>query len=257
MSGPRQLPVESVGRVDIYAPPASGKKPYFRLKWVEPSGTPGDTSGGTSIEEARATQLAVRLARAASAFSVTLLPQLIEDYLAAGRSPYTGQSWQKAYKNQTKNQLLRCVRGFENYCAMDVTRELLDRMRAQAGTDQMVKQNTTALRGLLQWGSRHPSKYFTPQQAELLPERCVHPIPTMATGATMPKRKTRTRAVGQHEDYIQDSDAPDAEQVTQLSSNLSNWFPAWGQLAVEMAANLGFRWGEQFQLAVPDVHLEG
>jgi hypothetical protein len=84
---------------------------------------------------------------------------------------------------------------------MDVTRELLDSMRAQAGTDRMVRQNTTALRGLLQWGYRHP-EFFTPLQAELLPQRCVHPIPTQATGQAMPQRTTRTRAVGQHEDFI-------------------------------------------------------
>ena len=35
---------------------------------------------------------------------------------------------------------------------MDVTRELLDQMRAQAGTPQMVRINTTALRAFLLWG---------------------------------------------------------------------------------------------------------
>lgn len=253
----RNAPIEHVGAVAIYAP--VGPKPYFRLRWIEVDGSTDSTSAGKILDGARwkAQEIAERLERAASPFAMASLLQLIEDFIAAGRSSYSGELWKRGYKKQTQNQLMRSVKGHENHRAMDIDRELLDSMRAQAGTDRMVRQNTTALRGLLRWGYRHPERYFTPSQAELLPPACVNPIPTKATVQTMPKRKTRTRAVGQHDDFIQESDAPNAEQVSDLATCLACYFPTWGALAVELAANLGFRWGEQFQLTVPDVHLDG
>ncbi|MCW2824127.1 MAG: hypothetical protein JWQ91_1044 [Aeromicrobium sp.] len=54
-----------------------------------------------------------RLERSASPQAITPLVQLIEDYLAVGRSPYTGQTWAAGHHKQTRRQLLRCVKGYE------------------------------------------------------------------------------------------------------------------------------------------------
>lgn len=75
--------------------------------------------------------------------------------------------------------------------AMDVTRELCDRMRAQAGTDTMVKHNTTALRALLLWGQQHG--YFTTVQAELLPRGCSMPAPRLESSTVLRRPDARAR----------------------------------------------------------------
>lgn len=73
----------------------------------------------------------------------------------------------------------------------------------------------------------------------------------------MPPRRMRARAVGEHEDFIREEDAANAEQVCVLGDELGKHFTSWGKLSVEIAANVGLRWGEQFQLTTPDVHLDG
>jgi hypothetical protein len=155
-------PIETVGVVDIYAP-TSG--PYYRLKWHEPDGTPGDTSGGRTLDGARlkAVEIDTRVGSAAGPFAVTRLDVL---------------------------------RGQESDRAMDVDRPLCDKMRARGGTRNMVKQNTSVLRAFLRWGHRHENKYFIAEQAELLLDGISMPSPSIK-GTAMPKRRKRVRAVGE------------------------------------------------------------
>jgi hypothetical protein len=256
MSGAGSPPLEWVGLVAISAPTASCV--YYRLKWLEPDGRPGDTTGGRSVETARAkaAEIDARLARAAGPAAVAELGELAKKFLAEGRSPYTGRPWQRSYRNQIEDNLRRALRGHEQRRAMDVDRPLCDRMRAQAGTATMVRRNTTALRAFLLWGYRHQDSYFTAAQAELLPEGVVMPNPSIL-GTAMPPRAARARRVGEHPVYVREEDAPSAEQVVRLGEELAVAFPSWGRLAPELAANAGPRWGEQFQLTAVDVHPSG
>lgn len=233
MSGAPKPPIDWVGHVAIYAP---GSKGYYRLKWDEPDGRPGDTSGGRTLETARfeAAEIDARVSMAAGAFAVSPLEDLVTEYLAEATSPYSGEPWQRSYRNQVEDNLTRTIRRHERYRAMDVDRALCDTMRAQGGTRRMVIQNTTALRGFLLWGYRHRNQYFTAAQAELLPHGVVMPNPNIL-GTAMPKRRRRARAVGEHPDYVRKEDAPSRSQVIAL----------------------GPRWGEQFQLTVHDAHLHG
>ncbi|AXT84671.1 hypothetical protein C6I20_05340 [Aeromicrobium sp. A1-2] len=252
----RNAPIQTVGLVAIYAPSAKG---YYRLKWIEPDGSRGDTTAGRSIEEARAkaTELAVRLSRAASPFAVVTLQDIVEEFLTEGRSPYRKRrTWQKAQKNQIRRSLARSIAGDEHLQAMDITRSVLDRMRARGGTDNMVRANTTALRGLLYWGYQSPKRYFSPEQAELLPRAGVRPAPSKPS-RIRPLRETSVHRSGDGLDYISNEDAPSADLAVGLGNRLHRCFPAWGRLSVEFAANVGARWGEQFQLDVHDIHLDG
>lgn len=255
MSAARTSPVEYVGQVAIYAPTSKG---YYRLKWLEPDGRPGDTSGSKNLEVARwkASEINARLAMASGAFAVTRLEHLVTEYVAEGTSPYTGERWQRSYVKQLEDNLTRTIRLHEHFRAMDVDRALCDTMRAQGGTRRMVIRNTTALRGFLLWGYRHRNQYFTAAQAELLPQRVVMPNPTIL-GTAMPKRRRRARAAGEHPNYVREEDAPSRSRVVALRRELAHFYPLWGELAPELAANSGPRWGEQFQLTAHDVHVHG
>jgi integrase len=255
----RKEPVERVGGVAIYQPTLS--KPYFRLKWTEPDGSSGDTSGGTVLDLAilKATDVDARVCGAAGPAGVATVQEVVEAFLASGISPYKSKApYKRTNLSQLRNKLNRSVRGHEQLRAMDVTREVLDIMRAQAGTDKTVSENTTALRALLYWG--HQNKYFSAHQADLLPRGCVMPAPTRARKRTRidnaPDHR-RTRQNGQHEDFVGDEDAPARDQVRHLGAQLQRRFPLWGALAPEFAAGTGCRWGEQFQLTAGDVHLSG
>lgn len=82
------------------------------------------------------------------------------------------------------------------------------------------------------------------------------PRPALA-GTPAPRRRARTRRVGQSTDYVEDEDAPTAAQVVALSEALEQLVGPWGRLAPEVAANCGPRWGEQFQLTADDTHPDG
>jgi hypothetical protein len=255
----RTPPLEWVGSVALFRPTGTGTGgQYYRLRWVEPDGRPADTTGGRDLDGARAKArgIADRLERAASPYAVATLEELVNEFLREGRSPYTDAPVSASYAQQLGDNLSRCIRGFEDYRAMDVTRALCDAMRAQAGTANMVRVNTTALRAWLLWGYRHPSAYFTADQADLLPHGVVMPRPALL-GTAMPDRRPTGRQVGEDELYIREEDAPSKRQVRCLGKALAQWFPAWGRLAPELAANCGPRWGEQFQLTAEDVHLSG
>ncbi|WP_222272349.1 hypothetical protein [Modestobacter marinus] len=254
MSRAGNPPVDTIGVVDIYAPTSN---PYFRLKWPEPDGTPGDTSGGRTLEGAqlKAAEIDARVGSAAGPLAVTTLEVMVKQFLLEARSPYkTKKHWPNSYKTQIEDQMHRCVRLHEHYRAMDVDRALCDSMRAQGGTSNMVRQNTTALRAFLLWGFQ--KKYFTAAQAELLPRGGSHPAPTIL-GTEMPARRRQDRHVGQDETYVQDEDAPSAGQVIALRAEFAGARPAWGALAVELGCGSGPRWGEEFQLTAYDVHLGG
>jgi integrase len=153
--------------------------------------------------------------------------------------------------------LNRAPKGFEDVEALDVTRDLLDEMRAQAGTDNMVRINTSALKGMLLWGYQTRAKYFTAEQSELLISGGSRPSPKNAPATRRPRRNTRPRNAGESEQYIRTEDAPGSALVAGLGRELDKRYPLWGTLAAECAANLGFRWGEEFQLAAADVHMQG
>ena len=149
MSAARRPPVAIVGVVKVLEP---NTQRYLRLKWTEPDGTPGDTSAGKLLGPAleKATEINDRVTSAAGPKAVTALDVVVAAYLAAGPSPHKNKKpWNRANKNQIEDNLSRCIRGLENLRAMVVTRELCDRMRAQAGTETMVRINTTVLRAFL------------------------------------------------------------------------------------------------------------
>ncbi|WP_341229740.1 hypothetical protein [Nocardioides salarius] len=252
----RPEPVTCVGRVAVFAPARDGA--YWRLRWTGLDGARADTSGGRDQQaaEAKARGIDARLARAAGQQSTTTLGELFDLYLSQGRSPYTERSWRRSTRNQIEDNLGRSLRGHRHRAAMDVTRELLDQMRAQAGTPQMVRINTTALRAFLLWGYRHSPSYFTSAQAELLPPRVVMPAPALK-GTPAPTRRAMARRVGQADSYVHEEDAPSAAQVQALARSLEQRVGPWGALAPELAANCGPRWGEQFQLRADDAHLDG
>lgn len=141
---------------------------------------------------------------------------------------------------------------------MDVTREVCDRMRAQAGTDAMVRINTSVLRAFLVWGEQHG--YLTPLQAELLPRACSMPAPSLRRTAQLLEEPALTPTVrlnGQAASYISDEDAPSRARITALATELDQAFPSWGALATELAAGSGPRWGEQLQFTAFDAHHDG
>jgi hypothetical protein len=63
---------EVIGQVTITGPNARG---YYKLKWTEPDGFRVDTSGGRTLEQARATATrnALRIAQAAGPNVVAIL----------------------------------------------------------------------------------------------------------------------------------------------------------------------------------------
>jgi integrase len=122
-------------------------------------------------------------------------------------------------------------------------------MRAQAGTPTTVAENTSALRGLLRWGAMHG--YFSLEQSDLLPQRCLPVAPASPSPARPPRRRP-DREVGEHEDYIRDEDAPSVAQVAAVGDSLQSRL-ANGRLSAEVAAEVGLRWGEQFQLTDRDI----
>jgi hypothetical protein len=252
----RHDPVETVGQVRIFAPTTACRS--YRLRWTEPDGSPGDTTGGRdpAAAIAKATVLDRRLARAAGPAAMTSLGEIFTEYLAHGCSPYTDQPWRSSTRNQIEDNLGRTLRGHEPVPALDLDRALCDRMRAQAGTPNMVRINTTALRAFLLWGYRHAPSYFTAEQVEYLSPGVVMPGPALV-GTPAPRRRTRTRRVGQCADYVEDEDAPSAGQVLALGMALEGLIGPWGRLAPELAANCGPRWGEQFQLTADDAHADG
>jgi hypothetical protein len=253
----RREPAEMVGAVAIFEP--TGTSPYYRLKWREPDGLTGDTTAGRTLQAARdkAADLDDRLTRAAGSQAITPLTVIVEEYLAQGRSPHKGKkTWRKSHKWQVRTALQRMLRPFPDARAMDLTREVCETMRAQGGTVNVVTANSSILRTFLIWGRSHQPPYFTPEQAGFIPKGDVHPLPALR-GTQGPNRRDVVREVGSSEEYITEEDAPSADEVRGLSAALSARAPRWGGLAPELAASCGVRWGEQFQLRAPDVHLEG
>ena len=81
--------------------------------------------------------------------SLTPLGEIFTAYLAEGCSPYTDRPWRASTRAQIEDNLGRALRGHEQTLALDVDRALCDRMRSQAGTPNMVRINTAALRAFL------------------------------------------------------------------------------------------------------------
>lgn len=256
MSG-RTQPVQVVGAVDVFAPTGSGR--YYRLKWREPDGRRGDTTGGATLEGAvaLAEELDDRLAMAAGPQATTLLTTMAQAFLAQGCSPFGRQDpWSDGHARQARTHLNRMLREHGHLRAMDVNRTVCDELRAEAGTTNVVRSNTSHLRAFLHWGATQQPPYFTAEQVALLPERALLPQPRRRT-TKAPRRRGTTRQVGTSQLFVRDEDAASAAQVERLGCELQAAVPAWGRLAPELAASVGLRWGEQFQLTAYDVHLAG
>jgi len=248
----RGQPVAVVGRVNILAP--TGSSAYFRLTWTQADGSPGRTSGSTTLEAAtsKATGIDGQLRLAAGDKTAATLAEVVADYTSTvvGRNHKTGRDWSKAQLKQVTDKLNRCLRGYESRQALSVDRELLDLMRRASGTRNSRKENASVLRGLIRWG--YTAGYFTAGQAELLPTN-LPDLDGLVAGTAAPRRGRNVRAVGQTETYIREEDAPSKDQVTALGNELDLRFPAWGRLCAELAAAAGCRWGEQFQLTARHV----
>lgn len=247
----RSQPIRVVGAVAVLAP--TGSSPYYRLTWTNPDGTAGRTTAGKTEAGAvgKAEHLAATLRRAAGGKAMTPLSDIVAEYLSSpqGRNGKTGGDWGRSQLKQMRAKLKRCLRGHTTVLAMEVDRDLLDRMRSQAGTRRTRRENATALRGLLRWGAS--KGYFTAEQAELLPTN-VYDLTQQVSGTEAPPRRHRSRSVGESEDYIADEDAPSGPQIIALGEQLQLLLP-WGRLAPELAADCGARWGEMFQLTAYDV----
>jgi hypothetical protein len=222
----RRLPVATVGGVNVLAP--AGTSPYFRLTWTQPDGTAGRTSGGRTLAgaTAKATEIAAALHRAAGGKAMTPLREIVADYLSSplGRNQKTGGDWEGGQLTQTRTKLNKSLRGHEDRLAMEVDRQLLDKMRSEAGTRRTRKENATALRGLLRWGATQ--RYFTAEQAELLPPNVIDIVGDVM-GTEAPRRRDRARRVGDSEEYIGVEDAPDRAQIVELGARFQNEFPLW------------------------------
>lgn len=248
----RQRAVAVIGSVHVCAPTARSR--YYRLIWTEPDGRRVTTSGGVTVEDAqaKARSVAERLRLAVGPKSLTPLGEIVDAYVASpkGRShTREGGDWTDSHLLQITHALRRSTRLMETVPALEVDRALIDTMRAQGGTSNVVDANTSALRGLLRWG--HAERYFTAAQAEMLPARPA-PVAPAILGTRAPRRRGKGRHVTESADYIRPEDAPSASQVAQAGNELAKHFP-WGKLAVELAASGGLRWGEQFQLTAHDV----
>ena len=244
----RTEPVRVVGEVGVFAP--TGDSPYYRLEWVEPDGRRGQTTGGRSLEGAldRAEDIDDRLAMAAGPQATTTLDTMATVYQSQGRSRYGDQRpWTDGHAAQARTGLRRMLRVHGTLRAMDVTRTVIDEMRAEGGTRNVVQSNTSHPRAFLLWGATQQPPYLTPEQVALLPQRAL-PVQPRRLGTKAPERRGTTRQVGASTTYIREEDAPSVLQVERLGCELAAEAPLWGRLAPEVAANIGLRWGEQFQL---------
>jgi hypothetical protein len=166
-----------------------------------------------------------------------LAGSIFSEYLAEGCSPYTDRQWRSSTRAQIEDNLGRALRGNDDLPALDLDRARYDWMRAQAGTPNMVRINTTALRAFLLWGYRHSPSYFTAEQVEYLSPGVVMLRPALA-GTPAPRRRTRTRRVGQSGDFVEDEDAHSAAQVVALGEALETVVGPWGRVEPGMSANV-------------------
>jgi len=252
----RCKPVKAVGEVNVLAPTA--KSPYFRLTWIEPDGAQGCTTGTRTLAGAKlkAAVIDAGLQRATGPKGLTPLDQIKNEYLASPvkRNQKTGKDWSPSRHRQAIQVLHRTLRGYETRPALAVDRSLADSMRAQAGTERTVTENTSMLRGLLRWG--HVHGYFSAGQAEMFPNKCATVAPALK-GTSAPDRRRKGRKVTETVEHIRDEDAPSAGQIVGLGEGLSSFFPTYGRLAPEVASSCGPRWGEMFQLTAYDIDRSG
>lgn len=261
----RTRPFETIGNVNIFAKCSKG---YFRLKWPEVDGSRGDTSGGPTMETARtrAAEINARLDLAVGPLAMRTLREAADLFLEEGRSPYPHKRskkpelWKPAQLNNMRKALNRCLYGHEHLRCMeiDVERKLVDAMRAQGGTHNVVRQNTSALRSFLTWMGKR--KYISYKQAEQLPRGALAPDPAFPRQSRLVEKADSPARVPHAGDailHVRNEDAPSPRQVRAIRAQLVDSFPLWGELAPEFAANSGCRWGEQFQLTADDAHLDG
>lgn len=250
----RRKPVAVVGQVHVLAPTTTGS--YYRLTWINPDGRPGRTTAGRTLDGAqrKAADIDADLQRAQGPKALTTLGQIAKWYYSSpeGRNQKNHEDWTGSQRLSVEHALIRSLRGFENRTAMELDRGMADRIRAQAGTRNTVRQNTSALKGLLGWG--HAQGYFSTEQAEMLPDGAVEVAPAIK-GTAAPNRRGRGRSVTQSSKFVRSEDAPSKEAVARLGDEFLRRVP-WGKLAVELAASSGPRWGEQMQLTAHDVLLD-
>lgn len=240
-----------IGSVKIYFPDSNGAT---RVKWVDSFGTSHDTKRGTESEAIElALEVDAQLQRGAGAKGDISIGEAIDDYLstAKGRNQKdrSGKTdWSRSHHEQVRIRLERGTFLFRSLPCCDVTLALLDKMRSYGGTPQMVEQYTSALRGWLKWG--RANRYFTSEQAILLPTRIYMPAP-LELSTPAPKRGGgKSARLGSRE--VKAEDAPSIEQVRSLGDELQKLYPH-GRLAVELSAESGVRVAELLQLTADDI----
>ena len=250
----RHVPLHAVGAVNVLAPGGSSR--YFRLTWTDPvTGRPGDTTAGTSLKKAQekaATKNRELQALRAGLSRTDTVGSLVSAYLAEtiGRG-HKGTNVSASRLIDLGRQLERATAGHTTVKLLAVTRQQIDTMRAQAGTSSTTRENTTALRLVLQWGQR--KGLLDTATGELLGSSAatVEPAGAKRAANSAPRRRRTARKAGTSELFVED--APSLTGVRGLGEQFQLLQPRWGALAVELAGGCGPRWGEQFQLTAHDV----
>lgn len=243
-----------IGNVKIYLPDSKG---VTRVKWVDSFGNAHDTKRASESEAIElAKVIDAQLKRGRGERGGVSIGESIDDYLSSpdGRNHKDTThrtDWSPSHHKQLRIRLSRASYFCRDVKCSDVTLELLDKMRAQGGTPQMVQQLTSALRGWLKWGREN--YYLTSQQAMLLPPGIYMPG-SLAPSTRMPRRSTGAPPTRNRRE-VQCEDAPSLTQVRNLGDELQRRHPH-GRLAVELSAESGLRVCELLQLTIDDIDLE-
>lgn len=251
----RAKPVAKIGIVSILAP--KGDDPYYRCTWTRADGKAGRTTGGRTLEEARSKAESIDdfESRAVGARSYATIREAAQDWVSTpvGRNQKKrGADWSDKQHSLAIRLMTKMMRTLDKEICLDMDRALADRLRAQAGTPNGVRANTSVLRCFLRWGVS--AGYFSPETGDVLPVRTVVPDPALV-GTPAPRRSDRARLVGSHEDYVDVEDVASVDDLRRLADEMDRLLPLCGRLMVEFAADSGPRWAEQMQLTANDVVL--
>lgn len=240
-----------VGEVMLNYP--SESYPYFRISWIDPSsGKRIQTSAGKDATEALAlaNTANTRLARRVGKLGIMSLEACIADYTS---KPQVGINTSTVVRTNTyvirKRRLIRAMKlsNKGKVLCQDIDIDCLDQIRGTGSTDRTEREITIDLRALLDWGYR--AKYFSREQLALLPKS---PPVVHKRGSNQSPRSTSTTPGSRR--GVTDAHAPSHGDVQKLASAMNRYYTN-GELAVELAAATGLRWGEQFALLEGDIDL--
>ena len=240
-----------VGEVMLNYP--SESYPYFRISWTDPAtGKRVQTSAGKDATEALAlaNTANTRLARRVGKLGIMSLDACIADYTS---KPQVGINTSTVVRTNTyvirKRRLLRAVKlaNKGKVLCQDIDIDCLDQIRGTGSTDRTEREITIDLRALLDWGYR--AKYFSREQLALLPKS---PPVVHKRGSNQSPRATST--VPGSRRGVTDAHAPTHSEIKKIASAIGKYY-SLGELAIELAAATGLRWGEQFALLESDIDL--